>query len=402
MLLPRQFLIVRVLETPQRCVVLVAADQPEEQAMLWSGPPPEQNLPPHPGLARRQSCAEESGEIGWLELTTAGVLLSELTPPLHPIEAAELFAAIADAIAALHAAGMSHGGLTADRVHLDRLGHPTLLGAGLDSTEDPSADIGALHMLWQAWCLEGPLMTTVSAGDAAESLRVWLSVTESTAAVLPTLIAEQLHDRSGERLTLLPGLATGPVDEIGMDIGPDESAGGLLDPLTWSGVTGEPTSTVDRDDESTGALQEDTRSNAPRTALLSQLLDFSHEQPAADRFIEGVPAASLRTLIASETLDPLPNPDGLPGRPDSLIHSKDPDWEENTATAIRADAPPFQTAPTAPQHGEPTLEHTDSTPPEHTEHTTTIEVSSRVLIAAVLVAMVAGAAGLFFVLSQLQ
>lgn len=373
--------------------------------MLWSGPPPEQNLPPHPGLARRQSCAEESGEVGWLELTAAGVLLADLAPPLHPIEAAELFAAIADAVAALHAAGMSHGGLTADRIHLDRLGHPTLLGAGLDSTEDTDADTDALHTLWQAWCEEGPLMTTASAADIAEGLRVWLSVTEGTTAVLPTLIAEQLRDRSGEHLTLLPGLATGPVDEIGMDIGPDDSAGGLLDPLTWSGVTGEPTSTVDRDDENTGALQENTRSNAPRTALLSQLLDFSHEQPAADRFIEGVPAATLRTLIATETLDPLPSPDGLSSRPDSLIHNKDPDWEENTATAIRADAPPIQTTPPPPQDGEPTLGHTDSAPPEHTEHTehtATIEVSSRVLIAAVAVAMVAGAAGLFFVLSQLQ
>jgi hypothetical protein len=388
-------------------VVLVAADQTEEQAVLWSGPPPEQNLPPHPGLARRQGCADAAGEPGWLELIAAGVLLSDLPPPLHPIEAAELFAAISDALAALHDASMSHGGLTADRIHLDRRGHPTLLGAGLTPEPEPAADLDALHALWRQWCPEGPLLATASAEDAAESLRVWLSVTEEATAVLPALIAEQLRDRSGDPLTLGPGAAVGPVDEIGVDIGPDEFVAGLLDPLTWSGVTGEPTSEVAAgDSENTGTLQEDTRVNAPRTALLSQILGLSHERAPPERFVEGTPSAAIRGLIATETLDPLPTPDGLPARPGSLIHHRDPEWEENTATAIRSDGLPVQVPPPEPP-SEPT-ESTlaERTPAERTEltaeQTTSIEVSSWLLVAAVVVAVFAGASALIFLLSQLQ
>jgi hypothetical protein len=410
-LLPRQFLILRDLDRQPRGLLLVASDQPEEQAMLWSGPPPDQNLPPHPGLARRQVCADEDGEPGWLELIPAGVLLSTLAAPLNSIEAAELFAAIADALAALHDAGLVHGGLTADHIHLDRRGRPTLLGAGQGAGDD----LEALGALWRAWCPEGPLVMLSSAEDVADSLRVWLSVTGEFTAVLPAIIAERLQSPGGEAVTLHPGPAVGPVDEIGHDIGPDAGPSGLLDPLTWSGITGEPTSEVSAGmDDVTGALQEDTRINAPRTALLSRLLGLSHEQPPPERFAEGVPSEAIRALIASQTLDPLPVPDGLPARPGSLIHHRDPEWEENTATAIRAaDGPPTETSPPPPPPlpaplpepapaPEPAPEHTDAVPHEPTEQTTSIEVPNRLLIAAVVVAVFAGAAALFFLLSQLQ
>ena len=408
MLLPRQFLIRRTLDNGQHGLVLVAEDQPEEHAVFWLGPPPEQNLPPHPGLARRQVCADETGEPGWLELTPAGVLLSALPPKLPIIEAAELFAAIADAIAALHEAGMSHGGLTADRIHIDRRCQPTILGTG-QGDED---DLTALTSLWQEWCPEGPLMLASTAAEAAEGLRVWLSVTEECSVILPGLVEAALQSApGGESLTLQPGAAVGPVDEIGLDIGPDEVAGGLLDPLTWSGITGEPTSEVPvSSDENTGAIHEDTRINAPRMALLSRLLGLSHEKPSAARFQEGTPSLAIRELIAGENLDPLPVPDGLPARPGFLIPHRDPDWDENTATAISATiSDPLETAP-PPQAPPPTDTKSapDTSPPEPSdmapEHTdqTSIVVPNLLLAMAVLMAVVAGAAGLFFLLQQLQ
>ena len=380
-------------------MVLVAEDQPEEQAVLWSGPPPEQHLPPHPGLARRQVCAREDGEPGWLELTPAGVLLSALTPPLPPIEASELFAAIADALAALHEAGLAHGELTADRIHLDRTSRPTLLGAGHGSLQD---DLDALVELWQAWCPAGPLLVASTASDAAESLRVWLSVTEDATSTLPALVASALRAQEGTgALTLLPGKAVGPVDEIGMDIGPDEAPGGLLDPLTWSGITGEPTSEVPLHvEENTGALYEDTRINAPRTALLSRLLGLSHEQPPAGRFHDGTPSQAIRTLIGSQTLDPLPVPDGLPARPASLLPQFAPEWEENTATAVPLSSLP-PTESSAPRSMPGVALDTDSEP-ERTEVTTSVEVPNPLLIVAVAMAGVAGAAALWLLLRALQ
>ena len=404
MLLPRQFLILRVLKDRGRAMVLVAADQPEEQAVLWSGPPPEQHLPPHPGLAPRQVCAREDGEPGWLELTPAGVLLSALTSPLPPIEAAELFAAIADALAALHGAGLAHGELTADRIHLDRTSRPTLLGAGHGQADD---DLDALVELWQVWCPAGPLLVASAAADAAESLRVWLSVTEDATSTLPSLVASALRAQTAEdgSLTLLPGKAVGPVDEIGMDIGPDESPGGLLDPLTWSGITGEPTSEVPLHvEENTGALYEDTRINAPRTGLLSRLLGLSHEQPPPERFHDGTPSQAIRALIDSQTLDPLPVPDGLPARPGSLLPQFAPEWEENTATAIPlSNLPPAESSAPRSVPGV-TVEALPApdTEPERTEVTTSVEVPNPLLIVAVMMAGVAGAAALWLLLRALQ
>ena len=390
-------------------MVLVAADQPEEQAVFWQGPPPEQNLPPHPGLARRQVCADDSGEPGWLELTPAGVLLSTLTPPLPILEAAELFAAIADAIAALHEAGLNHGGLTAERIHVDRRCLPTLLRAG-QGEED---DLTALAALWQTWCPEGPLLVASTAAEVAEGLRAWLSVSEESSAELTGRVEAALRSApEGEPLTLQPGAASGPVDEIGLDIGPDEVPGGLLDPLTWSGVTGEPTSEAPMfSEENTGAIHEDTRINTPRTALLSRLLGLSHEKPPPERFQEGLPSQAIRELIASETLDPLPVPDGLPARPGFLIPHRDPEWDENTATAISSTggapaetASPIEDAP--PIDTEPSPQTRPSDPrgltPEDTEQTSSIDGPNPLLALAVVMAIVAGAAGLFFLLQQLQ
>ena len=258
-------------------------------------------------------------------------------------------------------------------------------------------------------------MPAATAEDAAEALRVWLSVTEDATSTLPGLIAGALdEERSGDPLTLQPGVAVGPVDEIGMDIGPDESPGGLLDPLTWSGITGEPTSEIPSvSEENTGAVHEDTRINAPRTALLSRILGLSHEQPSPLRFQDGTPSAAIRERIASETLDPLPVPDGLPARPGSLLPERDTDWEENTATAIEglSTGPGgLRTVPTPPT-GVPIQDH-DTAPmaaatdpgaePERTEQTASIEVPNPLLAVAVMMAVIAGAAGLFLLLQQLQ
>lgn len=404
MLLPRQFLIRHTLNDGQHGLVLVAEDQPEEHAVFWLGPPPEQNLPPHPGLARRQVCANEAGEPGWLELTPAGVLLSALPAVLPTIEAAELFAAIADAIAALHEAGLIHGGLTADRIHIDRRCQPTLLGTG-QGEED---DLTALGTLWQAWCPAGPLMSAATAAEAAEGLRVWLSVTEESSPRLPDLVDAALKSApDGEPLTLQPGAAVGPVDEIGLDIGPDETPGGLLDPLTWSGITGEPTSEVPvSSQENTGAIHEDTRINTPRTALLSRLLGLSHEKPSAERFQEGAPSQAIRELIAAENLDPLPVPDGLPARPGFLTSQRDPEWDENTATAISDTAgspnettPPLDTDPAPTPEPEP---EPSETPSKASELTGSMDVPNPLLALAVVMAVIAGAAALFFLLQQLQ
>ena len=270
---------------------------------------------------------------------------------------------------------------------LDGAAQPVLLGAGLRPGSE-RGDLQALSAMWAAWCPDGPLLDLSSAAAAAEGLRVWLSVSGDPATpALPGQVR-------GARRAPLPGadpvvlrwsLEGGPVDEIGVDLGPDLAHGGLLDPLTWSGVTGEATNELTGAIENTdnSNLDEDTRIKAPKSALLARMLQAVQQPPSPERFSarEGRPAEAVLRLVLSEPLDVLPTPDGqltaLSG------------WEENTATQVHlADLPPAEdTAPSVPA-------------PEPARSGG--EISMGTLIVAIIVALFAGAAAVWWLLDQLS
>ncbi|MCB9779470.1 MAG: hypothetical protein H6742_12970 [Alphaproteobacteria bacterium] len=145
----------------------------------------------------------------------------------------------------------------------------------------------------------------------------------------------------------------GPVDEVGIDLGPDEAGHGLLD--TWSGRT-QPA--AETSGEVTGVLQE----QGPGQAAMSSWLAAGYARGAdPERLapLRGVPSRAVRARIADEPLDPLPRAD--PPQPAPL-----------------PEQPPAPAIP-APPPGEG-------------------EIGAPLLFVAVAVALCAGAAGAWLVL----
>ncbi|MCK6502301.1 hypothetical protein L6R53_02700 [Myxococcota bacterium] len=99
--------------------------------------------------------------------------------------------------------------------------------------------------------------------------------------------------------------ATGPVDEVGVDLGRDEGTRGLLD--SWAGRTapGELTQ-----GEATGALAAE---ELPLTAVLARVAASLGRPDGLERLAgaRGQPSRAVKALIADEPLDPLPVPEGL-------------------------------------------------------------------------------------------
>lgn len=344
----RRFLLIDALPLEADQLALwVATEDDTSRRLLWPGAPPP--LPPDgPMFAPRT----DFGELLWAEgVPTSAVRLQDLTPPLAGTDAAELFRALASALARLHAAGLAHGDLDADRVFLTADGPPLLVGIGRRAAI-PSDDLDALQQLWTQWTPEDQTTPTnldwSNASELTAALTEWLAGQPVHTPNLPVRIQNaQRRPREDADLSLaLEALEVGMLDEVEVDIGPDESPVGLLDMHTWSRVTGEPTS------ELTGAMPEvtstdspeDTRIDAPQSALLARLLQAT-QQPPPNRFAltEGRPSRSVHEMIASEPLDLLPTPDGLPARSAAVA------WEEITATAVRDYSPPPQSFELSPR-----------------------------------------------------
>lgn len=101
---------------------------------------------------------------------------------------------------------------------------------------------------------------------------------------------------------------TGPVDEVGFDLGADDVVPGLLD--AWAGRT-----RPGEEGSGTGELTSSFRPDElPLTAVLARVAAGLGREAALDRFSasEGRPSGAVKALIADEPLDPLPPPEGLP------------------------------------------------------------------------------------------
>ena len=87
----------------------------------------------HPGVAMLYECDQDDGQWFLAQEYVAGQSLTQLLAgqPLNPRRAVEVAIEIADALAALHEAGVIHGDLRAETVFLTQKGHVKLVDAGL-------------------------------------------------------------------------------------------------------------------------------------------------------------------------------------------------------------------------------------------------------------------------------
>jgi serine/threonine protein kinase len=87
----------------------------------------------HPGIALLYECGIEDSEMFLALEFVAGQRLSEIIAdrPLHPRRAVEIAIQVAEALSALHAAGLLHGDLRPDNIVITTKGHAKLVDSGL-------------------------------------------------------------------------------------------------------------------------------------------------------------------------------------------------------------------------------------------------------------------------------
>lgn len=87
----------------------------------------------HPGIAMLYECGAEDGESFVAQEFVPGQSLTQLLAgrPINAIRAVDLAVRIADALAALHASGLTHGDLRPDNIFVTPKGQVKLLDAGL-------------------------------------------------------------------------------------------------------------------------------------------------------------------------------------------------------------------------------------------------------------------------------
>ena len=87
----------------------------------------------HPGVAMLYECEQDDGQWYLAQEFVAGQSLTQLLggQPINPRRAVEIAIEIADALTALHEAGIAHGDVRSDTVFLTQKGHVKLVDAGL-------------------------------------------------------------------------------------------------------------------------------------------------------------------------------------------------------------------------------------------------------------------------------
>jgi serine/threonine protein kinase len=95
----------------------------------------------HPGVAALYECGLSDGAMFLALEYVQGQRLDEVIAgrPLHPRRAVEIALELADALAALHAAGIAHGDVRPANVMINAKGHAKLLDSGLAAFTDAGA-----------------------------------------------------------------------------------------------------------------------------------------------------------------------------------------------------------------------------------------------------------------------
>ncbi len=287
---PRELRVARALHPASAGAVLEAVDDAGVRWLVWPATGPAPALPAHPGLPEAGPTGRIGAEAVRLERVPRGAPLPDVAVSDGARELARAAARVA--LEALHAVGIAHGEPTLTRIWVGVDGEVMLVGAAVEGGGQ-AADRACVG----AWP-DGPAPAAVDAARA-----------ELAAA------AEAVSLPPGERRIRVEPEPVAAVDEVGVDIGPDEVRG-LLD--GWTATTG---STGER----TGALDGDPDiAHARMAALLGAVAALESADPRRHPERAQPPPAGRR---APPLL--LPLPDGL--QPPPLVPVEAP----AEVTAIR-------------------------------------------------------------------
>jgi hypothetical protein len=197
------------------------ADRVDVRATLWPGAEPPAHVD-HPGLAKSEASGVVGGRPMWVESRPLGAALSDLAPSLTRAEIARVLVDAREALRALHAVGQAHGSVRTSRIVIGTDGASMLIGVGQDrgTVEDDVAELSRVA-------------TSLGFRDVADLER------EADAPVRRAVVEASLRQPDPNETI---ELGTGGVDEVKVDLGPDEGGAGLLE--RWSAEAtsgGEPT-----------------------------------------------------------------------------------------------------------------------------------------------------------------
>lgn len=177
----------------------------------------------HASLAPVLDIAEgEGGGIVIVEAQSDGPILATVAD--LPYQAALLLAAdLADALAALHRAGLAHGALDADAVVLDAAGRGVVCGAGLATIREVAADLPVAVPADDVRALGGLVYRMITGRAPAATPEPPIALVPTTAPALNGLVMAMLSDEPlrppppveavAARLRALSGAAF-PVDVV--------------------------------------------------------------------------------------------------------------------------------------------------------------------------------------------
>ncbi|MGH3615531.1 MAG: serine/threonine-protein kinase [Pseudonocardia sp.] len=169
----------------------------------------------HPRLLRILDVVTDAGEP-WLvlehvEAARSWASLLQQYGPIPPAEAARIAAQVADALVALHGAGVVHGDVTAENILVDADGNVRLADFGVSRLLSDSPETGSSAMTGFRAVRAPEVAIGVAPGTAADIFALGAVVYE---AVIGVPVVGSGEDDSGRRFPVPPPLRAGALARV--------------------------------------------------------------------------------------------------------------------------------------------------------------------------------------------
>jgi len=294
--------------------VEVAPDEDlTSRCSIWPGATPQ--LPRNSFVAESLITGHVAGKPVWVEARPGGAtLLACLQEPTARLSIGKrdiltLLGEVTQGLIALHASGMTHSALSAERVMVGLDGHAVLVGSTVSPKQEPTNDHDELITLadWLG------VIDTLDWAQPLSNIQQQIDAFLSTETTQPSMF-RWLAQRSALPVPLdaqtiwVESNSLGSIDEVVQDLGPDERVVGLLDGWNGTGRTGEISQELTRTRELTSEIE------GPGQAHQRQLAMMAHISARVGDLLDNVqpppgpwPGGEGRTSPGRQNHPPLPD-----------------------------------------------------------------------------------------------